>query len=99
MILMENLQKPSALSSSKINKYEYFTDDEILPSNQKQIIEQTKFTCSPLGRAFQKQTKTIKDQGEKEIKAIKNQRVIKKKSKYMFIMRKRVKDFKTKGNI
>ena len=40
------------------------------PSNQKQIIEQAKFFYSPLGKAFEKQTKTIEDQGEKQIKAI-----------------------------
>ena len=57
--------KISALSSSKIDKYEYLTG-EILPSNQQQIIEQAKFTYSPLGKAFEKQqTKTIEDQGEK----------------------------------
>ena len=37
-----------------------------MPSNQQQIIEQAKFTYSPLGKAFEKQTKTIKDPGEKE---------------------------------
>ena len=42
----------SALSSGKINKYEYLTGNEILPSNQQQIIEQVKFTHSPLGKAF-----------------------------------------------
>ena len=36
--------KISVLSSGKINKYEYLTSEEILPSNQKQIIEQAKFT-------------------------------------------------------
>ena len=36
--------KISALSSSKIDKYEYLTDGEILPSNQQQIIEQAKYT-------------------------------------------------------
>ena len=41
-----------------------------MPSNQQQIIEQAKFTYSPLGKAFEKQTKTIEDQGEKQIKAI-----------------------------
>ena len=34
--------KISVLSSVKINKYEYLTGEEILPSNQKQIIEQAK---------------------------------------------------------
>ena len=55
----------SALSSGKIDKYEYLTGEEILPSNQQQIIEQTKFTYSPLGKAFEKQIKTIEDQGKK----------------------------------
>ena len=48
--------KISVLSSGKIDKYEYFTGEEILPCNQKQIIEQTKFAYSPLGKPFQKQT-------------------------------------------
>ena len=61
----------SALSSGKIDKYEYVTGNEILPSNQQQIIEQTKFTYSPLGKAFEKQIKTIKDQGEKQVEALK----------------------------
>ena len=47
------------LSSGKIDKYEYLTGEEILPSNQKQIIKQAKYTYSSLGKAFEKQTKTI----------------------------------------
>ena len=66
--------KISALSSGKIDKYEYLTGEEILPSNQQQIIEQAKFTYSPLGKAFEKQTKTIEDKGEKQIKAIQDNR-------------------------
>ena len=62
--------KMSALSSGKFDKYEYLTGEEILPSNQQQIIEQAKFTYSPLGKAFEEQTKTIEEQGEKQIKAI-----------------------------
>ena len=62
--------KISASSSGKIDKYEYLTGEEILPSNQRQIIEQAKFTYSPLGKAFEKQTKTIEDQGKKQVKAI-----------------------------
>ena len=46
--------KISALSSGEIHKYEYLTGEDILPSNQ-QIIEQTKFTYSPLGKASEKQ--------------------------------------------
>ena len=37
----------STLSSGKIDKYEYLTGEEILPSNQKQIIEQAEFSYSP----------------------------------------------------
>ena len=43
--------KIPALSSGKIHKYEYLTGKDILPSNQQQIIEQTKFTNYPLGKA------------------------------------------------
>ena len=67
--------KISALSSGKINKYEYLNGEEILPSNQKQIIEQAKFTYSRLGKDFGKQTKTVKDQGEEQTKTIKEQKV------------------------
>ena len=35
------------------------------------------YTYSPLGKAFEKQTKTIEDQGEKQIKAIQDKRPIK----------------------
>ena len=64
--------KISALSSNKIGKYEYLTGEEILPSNQKQIIEQAKFTYSPLGKAFEKQIKAIEDQGENQVEALKD---------------------------
>ena len=60
--------KISALSSGKIDKYEYLVGEDILPSNQQQIIEQAKFTYSPLEKALQKQTKPIEDQGKKQIK-------------------------------
>ena len=36
--------KISALSIGKIDKYEYLTGEELLPSNQQQIIQQAKFT-------------------------------------------------------
>ena len=68
--------KISALSSKKFNKYEYLTGEEILPSNQKQMIQQAKFTYSPLGKAFEKQTKTILKIEEKN-----KQKKIKVKSK------------------
>ena len=56
------------MSSFKIDKYEDLTMKEILPSNQSQIIQQTKFTYSPLGKAFQKSNQKNKDQEEKKKK-------------------------------
>ena len=76
--------KISALSSDKIDKYEYLTDYEILPSNQQQIIEQAKFTYTPLRKAFEKQTKTIKNQGDKQaddLKALKPKELKPKETK------------------
>ena len=48
----EEAVKISALSSGKIHKYEYLTSEDILPTNQQQIIEQAKFTYSPFGKSF-----------------------------------------------
>ena len=62
--------KISALSSDKLDKYEYLTGEEILPSNQQQIIQQAKFNYSPLEKAIEKQRKTIEDHGKKQVEAI-----------------------------
>ena len=62
----------SALSSGKKHKYEYLTGKDILPSNQQQIIEQARFTYSPLGKPFEKQIKTVEDQGKKQVEALEN---------------------------
>ena len=59
--------KVSALSSGKIDQYEYLTGEEILSSKQRQIIEPANFTYSPLGKALVKQRKLIEDQGRKQI--------------------------------
>ena len=64
---IQKTAKISALSSGNIQKYEYLTGEDILPSNQQQIIEQTRFTYSPLRKAFEKQIKTIEDQGKKQV--------------------------------
>ena len=63
----ENLQyninreatKMPALSPGKIDKFEYLTDEEILPSNERKIIERAKFPYFVLGKTLEKQTKTI----------------------------------------
>ena len=56
--------KMSALSSGKIVKYEYPAGEEILSSNQIQIIEQAKFNDFSLGKYFEKQTKAVEEQGK-----------------------------------
>ena len=63
--------KTSALSSGKMHKYEYIMGEEILLSNQQQTIVQAKFIYSPLGKSFEKQIKTIEDQWEKQVEALK----------------------------
>ena len=60
--------KISAISKSKIDKYDFYTGKEILLSDQSRIIKQAK---SPLGKAFENQTKTFKDQGIKQFEALK----------------------------
>ena len=65
--------KVLALWSGKIHEYEYLTSEEILLANQRQLIEQAKFTYAPLGKAFEKQTKTIEEQERKQVDAINNQ--------------------------
>ena len=54
--------KPSALSSGKIDKYEFFTREEVWVSSQRHTIEQDNFSYFLLGKGFEKQIKTIKDQ-------------------------------------
>ena len=49
---------------------------------QQQIIKQAKLTYSPWVKAFEKQTKTFKEQGEKQIKAIQDKRPIKSIEKF-----------------
>ena len=51
--------KISALSYEQIDKYEYLTGEEILPSDQRRVIEQVRFVYSPLGKDFEKEAKRI----------------------------------------
>ena len=57
--------KISALSSGKIHQNEYLTGEGILPSDQNRMIEPAKFSYSPLGNVFEKQTKTIEEKEKK----------------------------------
>ena len=46
--------KISALSSGKIDKFEYLTGEEILPPDQRRVIKQAKFTYSSLRKSLEK---------------------------------------------
>ena len=63
--------KALALSSGRIDKYEYPTGEEVLSSYQRGVTEQGKFTYSPLRKALENQIKTIENQGIKQVKALK----------------------------
>ena len=51
----------SALSSGKIDRYEYLKCQEILPCAQSRIIEQYKFTYSPLRKALKQLNMLLKN--------------------------------------
>ena len=62
--------KQSALSSGKIDRCEYLPSEEVLPSDQRRVIKQAKFTYSPLENSLEKERKNNWRQGKKQIKAI-----------------------------
>ena len=56
---IDEAERIAALSSGKIDNYEYLRCEEILPSDQSRAIEQARFICSSLGRALEKQKKQL----------------------------------------
>ena len=54
------------MSIGKIDQYDYLTGEEVLPSRQRQIMQQAKFIYSAFGKEFEKQIKTMEDQGRKQ---------------------------------
>ena len=56
--------KIPALSSRKIDKYDFLTGKEILPPDQRRVMEQAKFTDSSLRKTFLKQTKTNEEEAK-----------------------------------
>ena len=63
--------KIPALQLGKIEKYEYLGGEQILPPDQRIILERAKFTYYPLSKAFEKQIKTIEEQGRIQAEALK----------------------------
>ena len=60
--------KISALSSGKIDMYEYLTDKEILLFDQSRIIEKAKFTYSSSGKAFENKQKRLRSKEKNKLK-------------------------------
>ena len=74
MILIERQPKHQSYHQAKLISTNILVMKKQYDLIKQQIIEQAKFTYSPLGRVFEKQTnkkKTIEDQGEKQVKALK----------------------------
>ena len=67
-----------------------------MPYNQKDITEQAKFEYSPLGKAFEKQTKMTEDQRIKVVEALK---ALKPKEKLEWIFPKNIRNQKLKRKI
>ena len=56
--------KISVWSSKKNDKDDYLKGKEVLPPDQSRIIEQEKFSYSPLEKNIEKQIKTVEEQGK-----------------------------------
>ena len=89
--------KISALSSGKIDKYEYLAGEEITPLDQRSVMEPGKFRCSHLEKALEKETKTFENKVEKQIKSIednKKQLYNKQPGNYKLLLSKEIEIFK-----
>ena len=60
-----NIYKISTLLSGKSHKCVDVTGEQLLRSAEKRMIEQAKFTYSPLRKTLEKQTRTIEDKSRK----------------------------------
>ena len=75
MIRLE-VKNCNMILTEKQQKYQHYHLEKLINMNIlqvqkyyrviKEVIEQCKFAYSPLGKAFEKQTKTIENQGEKQ---------------------------------
>ena len=61
MILTQRQEKYRHYYPKKFDKYEYLRGEEILPPYQKRVAEKAKYAYCPLGKASEKQTKTMKN--------------------------------------
>ena len=52
------------------DEYDYQTGEEILPLQQHKIMQEAKFFYLPHGKELEKQTKTINENGKKQVEAL-----------------------------
>ena len=64
-------QKVLPLISGKTQNYEYWTSEEILPSDQRKKIKQANLNFYSLGKTFEKWVNTMEEQGKNETKLCK----------------------------
>ena len=62
----------TTILTEKQQKYQHYHLEKLINMNilQRRVIEQAKFTYSPLGKAFEKQTKTTEEEGKKQDEAL-----------------------------
>ena len=60
-VINREAAKILAFSSRKNDKYEYLIGHKTFSFDQSRIIEQARFTYSPLGKTFEKQIITIEE--------------------------------------
>ena len=77
LVLIEKLRKYLLCHQTNLISMKILQVKKYYHQINKKIIEQATFTYSPLGKAFEKQVKTIEDQREKQIKAIQNRGQVK----------------------
>ena len=66
----ETAAKISALKSGDIDKYEFLTEQEVIPRGAEASLASVQFEYSPLGKAFEKQVQAIEEQGDKQVQAL-----------------------------
>ena len=91
--------KISALSFRNFDKYNYLTGEEIISLDQRRVTEQAKFAYSPLGKAFEEETKTIEEQRKNKSKhqKSKNQRKKKRQNQLKDFLQKKIRNNEIKN--
>ena len=91
MILTEKQQKYQHYDLEKLMNVNILQMKKHYHLIKRSVIEQTKFSHSPLGKVFEKETKMTEEKEEKQILAITDQKKKKKKKKKFININKKKK--------